>query len=110
LEKMMSSIDPTQFYVGEFRYWHAVYATLCEIFGMPSKEARRLIDTYRGQLWEEAEPLERLLTFHAEPLDVASDLAGVEHLTVSHANAYDKLMRGRRESQPVPEVETTRNA
>lgn len=106
----MSSIDPTQLYLTELRYWQAVHRTLCEIFGTPSEEARQLIDAYRAQLWDDAEPLERLLAFHAEPLDVAADLAGVESPTDSQGRAYDELVRGARRSRPAPERGASRHA
>lgn len=106
----MSSIDPTQFYVAELRYWDAVYRTLCEIFKVSPEEAKRLIGTYRGQLWEDAEPLERLLAFHAEPLDVAADLADIEQPTDADARAYDALMRRRRRAEQAPKGETSQTA
>jgi len=95
----MSSIDPTQFYVSELRYWQVVYTTLCEIFRVEPKKARGLVDSFRAELWDDAEPLERLLAYHAEPLDVAADLAGFEHVTDEQAKFYDELLHGRRDAR-----------
>lgn len=66
----MTMVDPTD-PIGEARYWTAVRETLRHLYDADP----RLADHYRRRL-EDAEPQERLLVYHNEPLDVAADLAG----------------------------------
>ncbi|MEH2480205.1 hypothetical protein V1282_003562 [Nitrobacteraceae bacterium AZCC 2146] len=69
----------------EFRYWRAVEATLNDVFGAET----RVADAYRRSL-SEAPPLQRALSLHDEPLDVAAALTG-EPVTDERLAAYEAM-------------------
>lgn len=64
------------------RYWQAVEAAL-DGLGVPREFALRL-----RQRLESLNPRPQELFYHAEPLDVAKDLAGREACTEAQIDAY----------------------
>jgi hypothetical protein len=67
----MPIIESIHLYAQINQYWDLVKRTLEEIFGVDPAHAdalRREVKTWPAQ--------EQLLFYHAEPLDVAADLAG----------------------------------
>ncbi|MEJ0045423.1 MAG: hypothetical protein WDN04_04220 [Rhodospirillales bacterium] len=71
----MNMIDPVPAYVSQAAYWRLVEATLTEVFGLQTKDARQRLDRFMARL-AGAPAAERLLGLHAEPFQVATDLAG----------------------------------
>ncbi|HEY8885022.1 MAG TPA: hypothetical protein VIO35_06900 [Chloroflexota bacterium] len=59
----------------KLRYWNIVVECLVEIFGFSPAEAREKVDSLQTRI-EGRRAAD--LFYHAEPLDVASDLAGVQ--------------------------------
>ncbi len=66
----MSILDPR-----EYQYWEMVIKSLQDIFEVTPTESSELVNTLVKRLHERP-PEERLLFYHAEPLDVAAELAG----------------------------------
>jgi hypothetical protein len=81
----MNMIDPGMAYVSEAAYWRLVEATLTEVFGLQASEARRRLDGLMSRL-ADAPAAERLLGLHAEPFQVAADLAGDAVLATDEAS------------------------
>ena len=81
----MSTIDNIRDYHDADRYWELVKKTLDAIFHESQEPARRL--SKEVCTWPEAE---QLLFYHAEPLDVAADLAG-RSPSDNEVKAYRKL-------------------
>jgi hypothetical protein len=69
----------------EESYWERVAETVRKVFsGNPD-----LVRSFRRQL-EIADPLERSLIMHEDPLDLASDIAG-QTVTEQHQHLYEEL-------------------
>jgi hypothetical protein len=69
----------------EDSYWERVTETVRKIFGCNPD----LVRIFRRQL-EVADPLERSLIMHEDPLDVAGDLAG-QDVTEEHRHMYEEI-------------------
>lgn len=75
------------------RYWKLVSDTLAQVFhAAPEIESA---ERYRTQIEEESPPGERLALYHASPLQVAADLAGVvdRAITDEEVRRYLELER-----------------
>lgn len=77
-------------------YWAVVNDCLQEIFGLAASEAEARSQKLRCEL-EKARPKSSTdLFYHAEPMDVAADLAGIaKKLTSTDWKTYDAIL-GRR--------------
>lgn len=67
----MATVDSTHPYPSADKYWDLVKRTLDEVFQHSTKPAEHL--RWAMSDWP---PEEQLLLYHAEPLNVAADLAG----------------------------------
>ena len=67
----MATMDPIARYRPVDTYWQVVRRTLSEVFGQTDS---RDMEKLRHQV-EGSPPAERTMFYHAEPLDVAADLA-----------------------------------
>ena len=59
--------------IADDKYWQVVRRTLDEVFG--DRQAGQHVDDLRATI-RDRPPDEETLFYHAEPLDVAADLAG----------------------------------
>ena len=84
----MSSIIRIDEYPDVDKYWRLVEESLKRIFGAPYDRLERV----RGWVRERSEE-EQLLFYHAEPLDVAADIAQKR----PDANAIDRYLNIARE-------------
>ena len=73
----MASIEPDRAYPDEARYWTMVQQTMVRVFHKPEDEAAGLVTTFVRRM-ADASPQERLLSFHAEPFEVAAALLNLE--------------------------------
>jgi hypothetical protein len=67
-------------------YWELVKRTLEEVFQAP----QYLADSLKGRI-EQLPADEQLLFYHAEPLDVAGDIAGVPLINPDRVRQYRAL-------------------
>ena len=72
----------------EGKYWEIVSDTLREVFQASNDRMDDLRATVQ-RLPEE----DRVLFYHAEPLDVAADLAGVTEILPNQLEIYDRILR-----------------
>ena len=69
-------------------YWDLVKKTLEQVFHI--RDAARLADSLQKEL-EHRSDQEKLLFYHAEPLDVAGGLAGVPQINPHQVRQYHDL-------------------
>lgn len=85
----MGTIEADKPYPRPNEYWKLVHETLMLVFQLPRQQALRLVDNRRLQFNDR--PFDEQLQFyHAEPLDIAADLAEKRPNDVD-VNAYLKL-------------------
>jgi hypothetical protein len=87
----MAVIDPKTSYAGKAFYWFMVEHALSDVF----RVSRDLHKDLRLEM-DNASPEEQLLFYHAEPLDVAADLAGQRPPTGAQVVAYRNVARQRK--------------
>ena len=71
----MAMIDRHNIYPNPDEYWNIVRKTLEDVFRRKPTDIDALVDKFQRLLGKHG-PEEQLLFYHAEPLDVAADLAG----------------------------------
>ncbi len=85
----MPTTDSSPIYPDADRYWRLVRKTLEEVFGKNPNSVgplRRDVGT--------SPPDEQWSFYHAEPLDVAADLAGIGGITEEHVKKYRQIANG----------------
>lgn len=88
----MALIDPTtKEYPQATEYFHFVSRVLQDVFGMNGQRAGNLIGQLQQSMAHRS-PEERLLFFHREPLDLASDLMG-KSPTEQDVHLYREIAR-----------------
>ena len=73
----VASIEADRAYPDEARYWTMVQQTMVMVFHKPDEEAAGLVTAFVRTM-ADASPQERLLSFHAEPFEVAASLLRVD--------------------------------
>lgn len=87
----MATIDTKIPYPAEHLYWAMVKRTLETVFAMNPQESEQAVNSLIIRISERPFD-ERILFFHAEPLDVAADIAG-EQPSESQIEKYTELAR-----------------
>lgn len=84
----MAAIDLNTTYPNKDAYWRLVDLTLEQVFNGNPADAR----AFRLRL-DSAPPEEQTIFYHAEPLDVAADIADVVQATPQQVANYNNLAR-----------------
>ena len=82
----MPTTDSNPVYPDAEKYWELVKKTLDEVFQKDTGSA----DDLRRDVWT-SPPDEQWQFYHAEPLDVAADLAGIEEITEEDVQDYRRI-------------------
>lgn len=77
---------------GNPKYWRVVEDCLVKFHGYDPLEAAKLVDGLRERLSAKLPTDDRSIVYHAEPVDVACDLAGVPLARAAYNAAYLKLL------------------
>jgi hypothetical protein len=93
----MPTIDINDVYPNVDEYWELVKRTLEEVFQKPGS----LADPLKSQISNRPAE-EQLLFYHAEPLDVAADIAGRRPITPHEVQHYRDLANRLRGSWQAP--------
>ncbi len=103
-----SAVPSDAFRKSETRYWDMVGEALDRVFAQDNadlaNEYHARLNAYRRSL-ENASTMELLLVYHAEPLDVAADLAG-ESITSNRVDRYRQAVT----SASAPDTGSARRA
>jgi hypothetical protein len=87
------------------QYWNQVRETLLEVFKMPRAEAENAVRDLRRRLLEEIAPDGRIYIYHADPFQVAADLAGRDPQDISHEEKeyyIDRILKLPEDDRPDP--------
>ena len=74
-------------------FWSVVADSLKEFHGKAADESARLVRSLRSRMEQPPPGIDGDLIFHAEPFDVACDLAQSRLEIRDHREAYDSLLR-----------------
>jgi hypothetical protein len=73
-------------------FWEAIQDCLVEIYGLPRSKAVAKSSAFRKRV-ETASPQRHAdIFYHAEPIDVAKDIAGEERDLTKYRQQYDEIL------------------
>ena len=73
-------------------FWQVVEDCLTDIHGLPPSEARRRSHDLRAEIESPPPGLSSDIFYHAEPFDVACDLAGNQLDVLQYRDRYDLIL------------------
>jgi hypothetical protein len=87
------------------RYWRIVHECLTALHQWDPAQADDAIARLQERLAVREDPDFPLMTYHAEPFEVACDLAGQQLDYAAHREAYEAILHRARSSACTPRVQ-----